>query len=228
VKVARFAGQPALAATGVPAPAAPGSLVAAVPNANISLAALVRAAGAGDQQFAITATGTAQGLDGIAFSVNHSTPKRPWSPPARPCQQGLPDNATADRCLRNAETLITVSSAGFTILELMIGLTVLGIVLMIRLPSLATFIQNTQIRPPPRHAIRLQLARARRCAATPPFGSSSWTICATCVLWWHQLGGEPCNRPAPAAGALVTARRRSSEGHAEGPRTRLTATGGSA
>jgi len=38
------------------------------------------------------------------------------------------------------------TSAGFTLLELMIGLTVLGIVLMIGLPSLATFIQNTQIR----------------------------------------------------------------------------------
>lgn len=38
------------------------------------------------------------------------------------------------------------SVIGFSLIELMIGLVVLGIVLMIGLPSLATWMQNTQIR----------------------------------------------------------------------------------
>lgn len=38
------------------------------------------------------------------------------------------------------------SASGFSLIELMIGVAVLGIVLMIGLPSMATWMQNTQIR----------------------------------------------------------------------------------
>ena len=39
-----------------------------------------------------------------------------------------------------------ISVAGFSLIELMIGLVVLGILFMVGLPSLATWMQNTQIR----------------------------------------------------------------------------------
>jgi type IV fimbrial biogenesis protein FimT len=43
-------------------------------------------------------------------------------------------------------SLRQAGSAGYTLIELLIGLAVLGIVLMIGLPGLATWMQNTQIR----------------------------------------------------------------------------------
>jgi type IV fimbrial biogenesis protein FimT len=42
--------------------------------------------------------------------------------------------------------MLSLQQRGFSLIELLIGLVVLGIVMMIGMPSLATWIQNTQIR----------------------------------------------------------------------------------
>jgi type IV fimbrial biogenesis protein FimT len=78
----------------------------------------------------------------------------------------------------------SLASAGFTLIELMIGLTVLGIILMIGLPSLATFIQNTQIRTAAegiQSGLQLARAEALRRNTTVRFQLVD-TLAATCVL----------------------------------------------
>jgi type IV pilus assembly protein PilE len=75
----------------------PGGLTPAVPGAKYFTFACAssNAAGAGDQQFAITATGIAsQGLDGVAFTVNHSNTKATVITAASPmANKGYASNA---------------------------------------------------------------------------------------------------------------------------------------
>lgn len=78
----------------------------------------------------------------------------------------------------------SLASAGFTIIELMIGLTVLGILIMIGLPSLATWIQNTQIRTAAegmQSGLQLARAEALRRNTTVRFQLVS-TLTSACAL----------------------------------------------
>lgn len=70
---------------------------------------------------------------------------------------------------------------GFTLLELMIGVAVIGILLVLGLPSYRTWIQNTQIRTLSDSLLNgLQLARAeavkRNGAVTFTLNGNSWTV----------------------------------------------------
>lgn len=130
--------------------------------------------------------------------------------------------------------MLSLEQRGFSLIELLIGLVVLGIVMMIGMPSLATWIQNTQIRNQAEAVYSgLQMARAealRRnsqvrfqlfntlnagCAAST--SGNSWVVSLA------DASGQ-CNlAPADTAPQIIQKKDR-----AEGsPNSALAATGGS-
>lgn len=127
------------------------------------------------------------------------------------------------------------SSRGFTLIELMIGLTVLGIVLMIGLPSLATWIQNTQIRTAAegmQSGLQLARAEALRRNTTVRFQLVD-TLTASCVLsatgtnWVVSLAdpvGNCDDAPSDTAAPQIIQKKAGAEG---APNAVITATGGS-
>ena len=126
-------------------------------------------------------------------------------------------------------------SAGFTIIELMIGLTVLGIVLMIGLPSLATWVQNTQIRTAAesmQSGLQLARAEALRRNTTVRFQLVS-TLTSACALSvtgtsWVVSRADPtgaCEQaPTEATTPWIVQKKDGAEG---APNAVITATGGS-
>lgn len=124
---------------------------------------------------------------------------------------------------------------GFSLIELMITLAVLGIVLMVALPSMGTWLQNTQIRTSA-EAMQagLQLARAEALKrnATVRFQlvdtlTSSCALSATGKNWVVSLAdtGGLCDVAASETTApQVIQKRGSGEGS---PNAVVTATGGS-
>jgi type IV fimbrial biogenesis protein FimT len=112
---------------------------------------------------------------------------------------------------------------GFTLIELMIGIAVLGLLLMVGLPSIATFMQNTQIRTSA-EALQggLQLARAEALKrnVNVRFQLVS-TLDSSCALsnsganWVVSLGdpSAACNAvPSETAGPRILQKRSSAEG----------------
>jgi len=125
-------------------------------------------------------------------------------------------------------------AAGFTLIELMVTLTVLGMLLMVGLPSLATWLQNTQIRTAAEGVqAGLQLARAEalRRNASVRFQLVD-SLAAGCVLsangtsWVVSLADTTgaCGTAASEAVAPQIIQKRSG---AEGsPNAAVSATGG--
>lgn len=124
-------------------------------------------------------------------------------------------------------------SRGFTLIEVMISLAVLGLVIMIGLPNLTAWLQNTQIRTAAEavHA-GLQLARAEALKrnATVRFQLVS-TLTSACALsttgknWVVSLADAAgrCDEPESDAGAQIIQKRSGGEGS---PNARVVATGG--
>ena len=125
-------------------------------------------------------------------------------------------------------------AAGFTLIELLIGLAVLGIVLMIGLPSLATWLQNTQIRNATEQMQSgLQLARAEalRRNSSVRFQLVN-NLTATCALsaagtdWVVSLANPSaaCNvAPSDTTAPQIVQKKAGSEG---APNVAVAATGG--
>jgi type IV fimbrial biogenesis protein FimT len=119
---------------------------------------------------------------------------------------------------------------GFTLVELLIAMAVLGIVIMIGLPSMTTWIQNTQIRTHAETTVSgLQLARAEALKrnATVRFQFVS-SLTAACVLsvsgksWVVSLSDPTalCNvDPSDTAAPLIIQKKDGNEGS---PNTALT------
>jgi type IV fimbrial biogenesis protein FimT len=128
-----------------------------------------------------------------------------------------------------------LASAGFTLIELMIGLTVLGIVLMIGLPSLATWIQNTQIRTAAEGmqsglqlaraealrrntTVRFQLVDTLTSACVPSATGSNWVVSLA------DATGACDAAPSDTAAPQIIQKKDGAEG---APNAVVTATGGS-
>ena len=122
---------------------------------------------------------------------------------------------------------------GFTLIELMIGIAVLGIVLMVGLPSLARWMQNTQIRT---HAeaihAGLQLARAEALRRNTQVRFQLFdTVTAACAAsltgksWVVSLADAAgqCNTAPSDTGAQIIQKKDGTEGAAN---TAVAATGG--
>ena len=98
------------------------------------------------------------------------------------------------------------SSAGFTLIELMIALVILAIMLLIALPNFAVWMQNTQIRTAGEAVLNgMQLARAEAIRRNVSIelrmdASSGWTarVADTSQIIQSRLAGEG------SAAALVT------------------------
>jgi type IV fimbrial biogenesis protein FimT len=126
-------------------------------------------------------------------------------------------------------------SSGFSLIELMITLAVLGMMFMIALPSMGTWLQNTQIRTSAdamQAGLQLARAEALKRNTTVRFQlvdtlTSGCTVSATGRNWVVSLAdtsGE-CDEPASETAAPQIIQKRSS---AEGsPNAVVTATGGS-
>jgi type IV fimbrial biogenesis protein FimT len=125
--------------------------------------------------------------------------------------------------------------AGFSLIELMIGLVVLGIVLMIGLPSLATWMQNTQVRTSAEAIVSgLQLARAEalRRNRTVQFSlvdslSASCTVSTSGTNWVVSLvdpAGACDAAPSETTAPQIVQKRSGQEGS---PNVALAASGGS-
>jgi type IV fimbrial biogenesis protein FimT len=126
-------------------------------------------------------------------------------------------------------------NGGFTIIELMIGLTVLGIVLMIGLPSLATWIQNTQIRTAAesmQSGLQMARAEALRRNTTVRFQLVD-SLAAGCALsangtnWVVSLADVAPNchqAPSDTVAPQIVQKKSGAEG---APNAVITATGGS-
>lgn len=126
-------------------------------------------------------------------------------------------------------------NTGFTILELMIGLAVLGIVLMIGLPSLATWLQNTQIRTAAESMqAGLQMARAEalRRNTTVRFQlvnslAAGCALSATGTNWvvsQADVTGNCHVAPSDTTAPQIIQKKAGAEGS---PNAVITATGGS-
>jgi type IV fimbrial biogenesis protein FimT len=129
----------------------------------------------------------------------------------------------------------SLASAGFTLLELMIGLAVLGILLMIGLPSLATWIQNTQIRTAAetmQSGLQMARAEALRRNTSVRFQLVD-TLTAACALsatgtnWVVSLAdpvGNCDDAPSDTVAPQIIQKKDGAEG---APNAVITATGGS-
>jgi type IV fimbrial biogenesis protein FimT len=124
---------------------------------------------------------------------------------------------------------------GFSLIELMIGLVVLGIVLMVGLPSLATWLQNTQIRNQTEAVYAgLQLARAealrRNTSVRFQLFDSLTASCSASTSgknWVVSLADAAANcdeNPSDTAAPQIIQKKDGSEGSAN---TVVSATGGS-
>jgi type IV fimbrial biogenesis protein FimT len=113
---------------------------------------------------------------------------------------------------------------GVTLIELMIGLTVLGILLMIGLPAMGHWLQNTQIRTHAETTFSgLQLARAealkRNAAVRFQFVESLTTGCVLTPLGksWIVSLGDPagvCAEDPSDTGAMIIQKKDGMEGSA--------------
>jgi type IV fimbrial biogenesis protein FimT len=127
------------------------------------------------------------------------------------------------------------SSAGFSIIELMIGLTVLGILIMVGLPSLATWLQNTQIRTAAesmQSGLQLARAEALRRNTTVRFQLTT-TLAAGCALSatgtnWVVSQADPTGAcqvdPSDTTAPQIIQKKAGTEGATNAV---ITATGGS-
>ncbi len=127
-----------------------------------------------------------------------------------------------------------LTSAGFTLIELMIGLTVLGMLLMIGLPSLATWIQNTQIRTAAegmQSGLQLARAEALRRNTSVRFQlvdtlTSACALSATGTNWVVSLAdttGACQQAPSDTTAPQIIQKKASAEG---APNANIAATGG--
>jgi type IV fimbrial biogenesis protein FimT len=130
--------------------------------------------------------------------------------------------------------MLSLEQRGFSLIELLIGLVVLGIVMMIGMPSLATWIQNTQIRSQAEAVYAgLQLARAEalRRNTNVRFQLVN-TLNASCAAstsgksWVVSLADPAgqCNVAPSATGPQIIQKKDGTEGS---PNTAVAATGGS-
>ena len=130
--------------------------------------------------------------------------------------------------------MLSLQQRGFSLIELMIGLVVLGIVMMIGMPSLATWIQNTQIRNQAEAVYSgLQMARAEalrrntqvrfQLFGTLNAGCAASTSGKSWVVSLADSSGQ-CNlAPADTAPQIIQKK----DGAEGSPNTALAATGGS-
>jgi type IV fimbrial biogenesis protein FimT len=123
-------------------------------------------------------------------------------------------------------------AGGFSLIELMIGLVVLGIVLMVGLPSLATWMQNVQLRNSAETitaGLTLARAEALRRNANVRFQLVN-SLAATCALsgsgtsWVVSLTDPTgaCNSAAADAGPIIQKK----DGAEGSPNAVVAATGG--